>query len=155
MKAIAKVLSGLLFCLSALVIVTRVEARALQEAPPAQNPGSAQGAGAQTPGRGGERRPSVFGKLTAVHDQSVEVTNQNGDTVTVKISGSTQFRKEGEAAKLSDLKVGDIVFVRGEENADHTWTAEMIGPRLGGGGGGAEGGRGGGAGGGRPAGVLG
>jgi len=163
MKAIAKVLSGLLFCLSALVIVTRVEARALQEAPPAQNPGSAQGAGAQTPGRGGERRPSVFGKLTAVHDQSVEVTNQNGDTVTVKISGSTQFRKEGEAAKLSDLKVGDIVFVRGEESPDHTWTAEIIGTRLNGGfgggtGGGAQGGRGGpggGSGGGRPAGVLG
>jgi hypothetical protein len=102
--------------------------------------------------------------LTAVHDQSVEITRQGGDTVTVKISGSTQFRKEGEAAKLSDLKAGDIVFVRGQENPDHTWTAEMIGTRPGGGFGGGpgggggpqgRGGPGGGPGGGRPAGVLG
>jgi hypothetical protein len=151
MKAIAKVLSGSLFYLLALGIVA--EARPFQDAPPAQTAGSAQGAGAtQTPGRNGERRPGLFGKLTAVHDQSVEITRQGGDTVTVKISGSTQFRKEGEAAKLSDLKAGDIVFVRGEENPDHTWTAEMIGTRTGGGFGGGPGG---GPGGGRPAGVLG
>jgi hypothetical protein len=98
--------------------------------------------------------------LTAVHDQSIEITGSSGDAVTVKISGSTQFRKDGEAAKLSDLKVGDIVFVRGEENPDHTWSAEMIGTRPNGGfgggpgGGGPQGGRGG-SGGGRPAGVLG
>jgi hypothetical protein len=98
--------------------------------------------------------------LTAVHDQSVEITGSSGDAVTVKISGSTQFRKDGEAARLSDLKVGDIVFVRGEENPDHTWSAEMIGTRPNGGfgagpgGGGPQGDRGG-SGGGRPAGVLG
>jgi len=110
------------------------------------------------PGRGGERRPGLFGKLTAVHDQSVEITQPAGDTVTVKIGASTQFRKDGESAKLSDFKVGDIVFVRGEENADHTWTAEVLGARAGGfGGGQGNGGRGGpGAGGGmRAAGVLG
>jgi hypothetical protein len=163
MKAIAKAVWGSLFYLSALGIAA--EARPLQAAPPAQNPGSAQGSGAtEVPGRG-ERRPGLFGKLTAVHDQSVEITTLGGDTVTVKIGGSTQFRKEGEAAKLSDLKVGDIVFVRGEENPDHTWTAELIGTRPGGGfgggsggGGGPQGGRGGpggGPGGGRPAGVLG
>jgi hypothetical protein len=151
MKAIAKILSGSLFYLLALGIVA--EARPLQEVPPAQTAGSAQGAGAkQTPGRSGERRPGLFGKLTAVHDQSVEIARQGGDTVTVKISGSTQFRKEGAAAKLSDLKAGDIVFVRGEENPDHTWTAEMIGTRTGGG---FAGGPGGGPGGGRPAGILG
>ena len=155
MKAIAKVSSGSLFCLLALGMA---EARPLEEATPAQTAGSAQGAGATPrPGRGGERRPGLFGKLTAVHDQSVEITRQSGDTVTVKISGSTQFRKEGEAGKLSDLKVGDIVFVRGEENPDHTWTAEVIGTRPGGVGGlqGARGGAGGGPGGGRPTGVLG
>jgi len=156
MKAIAKVLSGSLFYLLALGLVA--EARPFQQAPPAQTAGSAQGADTtQTPGRGGERRPGLFGKLTAVHDQSVEITRQGGDTVTVKISGTTQFRKEGEAAKLGDLKVGDIVFVRGEENPDHTWTAEVIGTRPGGGGGpqGGRGGPGGGPGGMRPAGVLG
>jgi hypothetical protein len=153
MKAIARVLSRSLVCCLAVGVVTRAEAGALQDAPPAQNPSSSKSAAAaQGPGRGDERRPSLFGKLTAVDDQSVEITRQGGDTVTVKISGSTQFRKEGAAAKLSDLKAGDIVFVRGEENPDHTWTAEMIGTRQGGGFGGGPGG---GPGGGRPAGVLG
>jgi Domain of unknown function (DUF5666) len=159
MKAIAKVLLGSLVCSLAVGIVKRAEAGALQDAPAPQNPSSRERAGAaQGPGRGGERRPSLFGKLTAVHDQSVEITREGGDTVTVKIGGSTQFRKEGEAAKLSDLKLGDIIFVRGEENADHTWTAEMIGTRPNGafgGGPGGGGGRQGGPGGGRPAGVLG
>jgi preprotein translocase subunit YajC len=90
----------------------------------------------------------VFGKLTAIHDQSIEITSQNGDVVTIKISGTTQFRKDREAAKLSDFKVGDIVFVRGEENSDHTWNAEMVGERSGSGsggpGGGTQSGRGGG-----------
>ena len=149
MKAIPGMLIGLLICLFAAVM--QVAARSPQDAPPAQNPPATQGANpAQTSGRGGERRPGVFGKLTAVHDQSIEITRQDGSVVTVKISGSTQFRKEREAAKLSDFKVGDTVFVRGEENADHTWTAEVIGERPNGGfggGAGAGGGRGAGQGG--------
>ncbi|HTQ60661.1 MAG TPA: DUF5666 domain-containing protein [Candidatus Solibacter sp.] len=100
-----------------------------------------------------------MGKLTAVHDQSLEITNQEGTVVTVKITDSTRFRKDRADAKLSDFKVGDFVFVRGEENPDHTWNAEMIGERPAGGfggrgpGGGMEGGRG--QGGMRPMGVLG
>jgi Domain of unknown function (DUF5666) len=163
MKAIPGILIGLIICL--FLVVMRVAAQSPQEPPPAQNPPATQGTGsAQAPGRGGEGRPGVFGKLTAVHDQSVEITRQDGSVVTVKISGSTQFRKEREAAKLSDFKVGDIVFVRGEENADHTWSAEIIGERPNGGfgggasagaGGGRGAGQGGGPGGGRPTGVLG
>jgi len=167
MKAILGWWIGLLICLFATVL--QVAARTPQDAPPTQNPGAAQSGGpGQTQGRAGERRPGVMGKLTAVHDQSLEITRQDGSVVTVKISGSTQFRKEREAAKLSDFKVGDVVFVRGEENADHTWTAEMIGERPNGGFGGGAGagagsGRGagqggpgaGGPGGGRPTGVLG
>lgn len=156
MKEFVRFLCISLFCSLATGMEVRAEDLFLQEAPPPQSSASAQGAGtAQTLGRGGERRPGLFGKLTAVHDQSIEITGSSGDAVTVKISGSTQFRKEGEAAKLSDFKVGDMMFVRGAENADHTWSAEMIGTRPNGGlGGGPQGGRGG-PGGGRPAGVLG
>jgi preprotein translocase subunit YajC len=156
MKAILGFLIGLVFCL--LSAALQVAALSPQEVPPPQNPSATQSANpAQTPGRGGDRRPGLFGKLTAVHDQSVEITQPAGDTVTVKISGSTQFRKDGEAAKLSDFKVGDVVFVRGEENSDHTWTAEVLGVRTGGSVGGPGGGARGGPGGGgmRPAGVLG
>jgi hypothetical protein len=152
MKAIAKVFLGSLVSSLALGMVTR--AGAFQDAAPPQNPRSSESRGAaQGPGRSGDRRPSLFGKLTAVHEQAIEIIRQGGDTVTVKISGSTQFRTGGETAKLTDLKVGDMLFVRGEENADHTWTAEMIGTRPNGGSGGRPGG--GGPGGARPAGVLG
>jgi hypothetical protein len=159
MKVIIGWLIGLLICLFATALP--VAARSPQDASPAQGAGPGQ-----MQGRGGERRPGVMGKLTAVHDQSLEITRQDGSVVTVKLSGSTQFRKERESAKLSDFKVGDTVFVRGQENADHTWTAEMIGERPNGGFGGGAGGRGsaqaggqggaaGGPGGGRPLGVLG
>jgi hypothetical protein len=152
MKAIPRVLSGSLFCLLAVGMEAQAEMRSPQEAALRQNAPAAQGAGTpQTPGRDSERRPAVFGKLTAVHDQSVEITVESGNTLTVKISASTQFRKDGQDAKPSDLKVGDMVFVRGQENADHTWNAEMIGTRSSGGPGGGRGGPGGG----RPAGVLG
>jgi hypothetical protein len=158
MKAFVKLFSVSLFCLS----VVAIEAQALPfQDPPAQTPAAPQAtAPPQGGGRGGERRPGVFGKLTAVNGQSLEITRQNGDKVIVNIAGSTQFRKEGQEAKLADFKVGDEVFVRGSENADHTWTADVVGARPAGFGGlpragGAEGGRGPGGGGGRPAGMLG
>lgn len=110
-----------------------------QDPPPQQGQGPGQDQG---PARGGERRPGLFGKLTAIHDQSIEISTPRGDTVTVKIGSDTQFRKEREAAKLSDFKVGDMIFVRGQENADHTWTAQMIGSRPAGFGGGFGGGQG-------------
>ncbi|MGC1493733.1 MAG: DUF5666 domain-containing protein [Candidatus Acidiferrum sp.] len=162
MRPIAKFLSFSLLSLLALGIDAQAAPKPPQQAPP-QNPGSAQSP-AQSPdvqqGRGrGERRPGVMGKLTAVHDQSIEVTREDGSVVTVKISGDTRFRKEREEAKLSDFKVGDTVFVRGQENSDHTWTAEMIGERPAGGfGGRGQGGQGGpnsGPGGMRQMGVLG
>jgi len=108
--------------------------------PPAQSPSSGQNSGAQQgPGRGGERRPGLFGKITAIHDQSVEISTLEGATVTAKISADTQFRKGRDAAKFSDFKVGDMVYVRGEENADHTWTAQLLGARPSGGFGGGPG----------------
>ncbi|MFI5091838.1 MAG: DUF5666 domain-containing protein [Candidatus Acidiferrum sp.] len=163
MNAIARLVTVSLLSLLAMGAEAKPGLRAPQEPPPPQNPGSAQGANtAQAPARGGERRPGVFGKLTAVHEHSIEITGPNGESVTVKISDSTRFRKDRQDAKLADFKVGDTVFVRGEENPDHTWTAEMIGERPSGGfagrgpgAGGAEGGQRGGPGMMRAMGVLG
>lgn len=108
--------------------------------PPPQSQSSGQPAGAQqAPGRGGERRPGLFGKITAIHDQSVDISTLEGTTVTAKINADTQFRKGRDSAKFSDFKVGDMVFVRGEENADHTWTAQLLGARPDGGFGGGQG----------------
>ena len=53
----------------------------------------------------------LFGKITALHDNSLEVMDTNGDTVTVKISGQTEFRKDRQPAKRTDFKVGDVIVV--------------------------------------------
>ena len=162
MKAITSYLTFSFLSLLAMGLSTMAGPRIPQDAPPAQNPGSPQtGQTAQGPGRGGERRPGVFGKLTAVNGQSIQITKQDGSVVTVKVNENTRFRKDRQDAVLADFKVGDMVFVRGAENPDHTWTADMLGERPAGGfggrgqGGAAEGGQRGGPGGMRPLGVLG
>ena len=76
-----------------------------------------------------EHRMPLFGKITAIHDSSLEISNPNGDTFSVKLTPQTEFRKDRQPAKRSDFKVGDVIAVRGQENADHTWTAQTIGAR--------------------------
>jgi Domain of unknown function (DUF5666) len=93
-------------------------------------------------GQGGER--PLFGKITAMRDGAMDITGQDGQVVTVKVTAQTEFRKDREPAKAADFKVGDTVFVRGDPNPDHTVTARMIGARSGGQGGGPGGGPGGG-----------
>jgi hypothetical protein len=122
------------FCV-ALFLVTHAVA---QDPPPP--PTSGQQAVAPEGGRGpGMGRPGVFGKITAINGQTLQIATRDGETVTVKVTGDTQFRKDREAAKLSDFKVGDMVGIRGDENPDHTWTAQMIGARPNGGFGGGQG----------------
>jgi len=79
-------------------------------------------------GPDGQRLP-LFGKITAVHNSTFEVLDTNGDTVTVKTGPQTEFKKDRQPAKRSDFKVGDIIIVRGEENADHSWTAQAVAAR--------------------------
>jgi len=98
-------------------------------APAMALPSAAQDA-AQRAERGpdGQRLP-LFGKITAVHNNSLEVLDTNGDTVTVKTNAQTEFKKDRQPAKRTDFKVGDIIIVRGEENADHSWTAQAVAAR--------------------------
>jgi hypothetical protein len=76
-----------------------------------------------------ERRLPLFGKITALHDKSMDVLDTNGDTISVKFTGQTEFRKDRQPAKRTDFKVGDIILVRGQEAADHSWTAEIVAAR--------------------------
>ena len=71
----------------------------------------------------------VFGKITALADRWIEITNVYGEKVTIKLTDKTEFRKDRQAAKRTDFKVGDVILVRGEENADHSWTAQVIAAR--------------------------
>ena len=77
-------------------------------------------------GRGG-----TIGKITSMSGDSLLLTRPDGTTVTVKLTGKTEFRKDRQPAKLADFKVGDFVMVRGEENPDHSVTAQILGSRSG------------------------
>jgi hypothetical protein len=115
-----------------------------------------QGAQDGAAGQLDERHVPLFGKITAMQNTSMSVLDTNGETVTVKFNGQTEFRKDRQPAKRTDFKVGDIILVRGEEAADHSWTAQVVAARsMNGGPGGGRGGFGGGPGGGGPGGGRG
>jgi hypothetical protein len=98
-----------------------------------QEQGPPPSAGQEVVRNDGRGRP-LFGKITAINKGSLEIAKPDGGTATVKITDKTEYRRDRQGAKLEDFKVGDIVFVRGEENADHSVTALLIGGRSGGGG---------------------
>ena len=89
--------------------------------------GGSQGAGGQGPRAGQEgRTPGVFGKITAIQGDSIEVTGPDGNKVTLKLTTSTEFRKDRQPAKLADFKVGDSVMVRTDQSNGNPTTAVMV-----------------------------
>jgi hypothetical protein len=120
--------------LGLLMLLCAAVSRAQAPAPAAQ--GQDQGApptGRQRPAPDDARGLPLIGKITAINKGSLELTKPDGSTATVKLSDKTEYHRDRQAAKLADFKVGDLVFVRGEENADHSVTAQLIGGRSGGG----------------------
>jgi hypothetical protein len=83
----------------------------------------------ETQGTGDGRKMPVFGKITALTNRAIQITNVDGENVSIKLTDRTEFRKDRQTAKRSDFKVGDIILVRGEENTDHSWTAQVIAAR--------------------------
>src|SRR5262249_17894912 len=78
-------------------------------------------------GRGeGRRGPGVAGTITAISGNIITVKTMDGNSTTVNVTDQTRFRKERQDAKLTDLKVGDTVFVRGEKGSDGSVQAEMV-----------------------------
>ncbi len=75
------------------------------------------------------RGHGTVGKIAALNADSLVVTRPDGTTVNVKFTDKTEFRKDRQPAKLADFKVGDFVMVRGEENPDHSVTAQLMGGR--------------------------
>jgi Domain of unknown function (DUF5666) len=134
-------LFGFLF----LFLATSVGAKT-PDAPPQGQDQGAPPAGNRGQARGGPRDSrGTIGKITAINGNSLEITKQDATKVTVKLTDATEFRKDRQPAKMADFKVGDFVMVRGDENPDHSVTAQMIGGRTGeGSAGGGRGGFGGG-----------
>jgi preprotein translocase subunit YajC len=109
---------------------TMAGALAADAAAPSQDQGAPPPAGQRRGPNDGPRQPLV-GKITAIKDGTVELAKPDGTTVTVKITGKTEYRKDRQSAKLGDFKVGEMVFVRGEEDAHHGVTALVIAGRSG------------------------
>ena len=66
------------------------------------------------PGQG-ERRVQfrgLAGTIAAINGDTLSIKGMGGREFTVKTTDKTEFRKEGQPAKLADFKVGDMVMVR-------------------------------------------
>src|SRR5579859_5883021 len=122
MKLDLRLFGVAVFLMAIPVVMALPQSFLVSEVSLGQDAGNQQAAGE-------ERRMPLFGKITAIRDGSLEIATPNGETVTVKLTRETEFRKDRQAAKRSDFKVGDVVAVRGQENPDHTWTAQMVGAR--------------------------
>lgn len=88
------------------------------------------------PPQGGERGPNgrgmrdmqgrgTFGVITAINGDTLTLEGREGRTETVKVTSGTNYRREGQDAKLGDFKVGDRVGVMGEQK-DGVWTAQWV-----------------------------
>jgi hypothetical protein len=122
---------SLLFLASGTIAVAMAAGAAAQSQDQGAPPPGGQRRGQRGP-NGGQGQP-LIGKITAIKDGAVELAKPDGTTVTMKITDKTEYRKDRQAAKLGDFKVGDMVFVRGEEDTNHVVTASMIAGRSGGG----------------------
>src|SRR5689334_23454051 len=69
--------------------------------------GKLQALAAQDPGGGqgpGEGRIPLFGKVTAIQSGAIDIMNANGQTVVIKLTNKTEFRKDRQPAKRTDFK---------------------------------------------------
>ena len=113
-----------------------------------QTPGSStppdQTSSAPQEQQGRERRgmgPGVSGTIATISNDSITLKTFDGQSAQVALSDKTQYRKDRQPAKLTDFKVGDMVFVRGEKSDSGAWQALVVAARSGGGPGGAGGGQ--------------
>ena len=91
---------------------------------PAQDTGS----NLHRPGRGeraGADLRGIGGTITAIEGQTITLRTSRGTMATVKTSDSTEFRHGGRPVKLSELKIGNSIFVAGDEK-DGAWIAKAI-----------------------------
>jgi hypothetical protein len=70
----------------------------------------------------------AFGEITAIGDNQLTLRNRRQGERVVKINEQTTFMKDGKAATLADLKVGDRVMAVGKEtNGEFVATRVMSG----------------------------
>jgi len=75
--------------------------------------------------------PGVGGQITAIEGSTVTLHTFRGETAKVNITSSTRLTRDRNPAKLGDFKVGDRVFVSGDQGKDGVWTANVLAQRSG------------------------
>jgi hypothetical protein len=70
--------------------------------------------------------PTAGGQVTAISGSTITVTQRDGTTATIKVNGSTTYTVNGNAAALSDVKVGMEIVAEGTQNSDGSLTAATI-----------------------------
>jgi hypothetical protein len=76
--------------------------------------------------------PGVGGEITAIEGSTVTLQTSWGETAKVNVTSSTRLTRDHNEAKIGDFKVGDRVFVDGEQGKGGVWTARMLAQRSGG-----------------------
>ena len=87
------------------------------DAAPPGPPTTMQGEPEASPGKQQGRGRPQFGKISAIQNDTMEITRQDGTKVSIKLTSSTEFRKERQPAKIGDFKVGDAVIVRTNQDS--------------------------------------
>jgi len=92
------------------------------------SPGNQPPAGGEHQGMG-RHFQGVGGTITAISGNALTVKTMDGNTAQVNVSDKTRYRKDRQAAQLSDFKVGDQIMVRGESGGENVWNADMVAAR--------------------------
>ncbi len=89
--------------------------------------GRGNGPAGGPPGLGGIRG-GAFGKITVktISGSSVTLATDDGWTRTITVTSDVKITKGGEAATLSDLKVGDVIRLGQKHNDDGSWTVTGV-----------------------------
>jgi hypothetical protein len=114
-----------------LMMILMPSARAQSQPPntdaaPPGPPTTMQGEPEASPGRQQGRGRPLFGKISAIQNGAMEVTRQDGTKVGIKLTSSTEFRKERQPAKIGDFKVGDAVIVRTSQDSQDSSGATAL-----------------------------
>lgn len=88
-------------------------------------PGAQMGAGGMGRGPGGNFQGTA-GEITKIDGSTLTITTFRGETAQVSVSDSTKITKNRAEAKLTDLKVGDRIMARGQQDKNGVWVAEVL-----------------------------
>ena len=70
--------------------------------------------------------PSVAGQVSAIDGDTITITQPGGTKTTIHVNGSTTYRVDGAAAKLSDIKVGAFIVAGGTQRSDGSLDAAVV-----------------------------